>query len=144
MAEIKNSILIVEDNEINIEMLHSILGDDYNLHTARDGREGIELARSVIPDLIVLDIILPCIDGYEVIKELKTYPETQDIPIIFCTALSNTDDERKGLLLGGSDYINKPYDAVIVKLRVNVQIQIINQLRTIKLLSEEIESWMNS
>jgi len=144
MAELQNSILIVEDCEINAEMLCHILGDKYILHTARDGKEGIEKARSLLPDLVILDIILPLMDGYEVITELKAHSETRDIPIIFVTALNNPEDERKGLMLGGSDYINKPYDSVIVKLRVKNQIQIINQLRTIELLSKEIKTWMNS
>jgi len=142
MSDVKNSILIVEDSELNITVLTDILGDMYKLHVAKDGHEGIRIAKSVIPDLILLDIILPLMDGYEVIKALKEDWVTKDIPIIFVTSLNNIDNERKGLLLGADDYINKPFDPLIVKLRVDIQIRMVNQLRQIKLLSEEIESWM--
>jgi len=142
MDEIKNSILIVEDSEVSISILTSILSDIYTLHVARNGLEGIEMAKSIIPDLILLDIILPQMDGYEVITELKNIPETSAIPIVFVTALKSVDDERKGLQLGADDYINKPYDPLVVKLRVGIQMRIVNHLRTIRILSEEIESWM--
>ena len=144
MSEKKNKILIVEDSELNIAVLTDILGEKYELHVAKDGQAGIESAKREIPDLILLDIILPRMDGYEVIKVLRDAWETKDIPIIFVTALNNVDDERKGLLMGADDYINKPFDPLIVKLRVDIQIRIVNQLKKIKLLSEEVESWMNS
>ena len=144
MAEIKNSVLIVEDSELSITVLTDILGEAYTLHIARNGLEGIEMAKDIIPDLVLLDIILPQMDGYEVIKVLKETPETRGIPIIFVTSLKSVDDERKGLQLGADDYINKPYDPVIVKLRVDIQMRIINHLRTIRILSEEIETWMKS
>jgi len=142
MSEKENSILIVEDSELSISVLTDILGDSYTLHVARNGLEGIEMAKSTMPDLILLDIILPQMDGYEVIKVLKETQETREIPIVFVTSLKGVDDERKGLQLGADDYINKPYDPLIVKLRVDIQIRIVNQLRTIRILSEEIESWM--
>ena len=142
MSEKENSILIIEDSELSISVLTGILGNDYNLYTARDGHEGIEAAKSKLPDLILLDIILPQMDGYEVIKVLKEAPETKDIPIMFVSSLSAVDDERKGLQLGADDYINKPFDPLIVKLRVDIQMRIVNQRKTIRLLSEEIESWM--
>ena len=144
MSEKENSILIVEDSELSISVLTDILGDSYDLHVARDGLEGIEMAKSKMPDLILLDIILPRMDGYEVIRALKDAPETKDIPIVFVTSLKGVDDERKGLQLGADDYINKPYDPLIVKLRVDIQMRIVNQLRTIRILSDEIESWMKS
>jgi len=143
MAEKENSILIVEDSELNIAVLTDILGDKYELHVAKDGQTGIEMAKSKLPDLILLDIVLPRMDGYEVIKVLRDDWETKDIPIVFVTALNNVDDERKGLLMGADDYINKPFDPLIVKLRVDIQMRMINQLRKIKLLSREVETWMN-
>ena len=142
MDDIKNSILIVEDSELSISILTEILGDSYTLHVARNGLEGIEMAKDVRPDLILLDIILPKMDGYEVIKVLKDAQETKGIPIIFVTSLKDIDDERKGLQLGADDYINKPYDPLIVKLRVDIQMRIVNHLKTIHILSEEIEAWM--
>ena len=143
MAEKENSILIVEDSELNIAVLTDILGDKYELHVAKDGLTGIEMAKSKLPDLILLDIVLPRMDGYEVIKVLRDEWDTKDIPIVFVTALNNIDDERKGLLMGADDYINKPFDPLIVKLRVDIQMRMINQLKKIKLLSREVESWMD-
>ena len=142
MSEKENSILIVEDSELSISVLTDILGSRYKLYIARNGQEGIDMAKSELPDLILLDIILPRMDGYEVMRALKDSPETKEIPIVFVTSLNNVDDERKGLELGADDYINKPYDPLIVKLRVDIQMRIVNQLRTIRLLSAEIESWM--
>ena len=142
MSDKENSILIVEDSELNIAVLKDILGDKYNLYIAADGPMGIEIAKEKLPDLILLDIVLPRMDGYEVIKTLKDTWETKDIPIVFVTALNNADDEIRGLLLGADDYINKPFNPLVVLLRVDVQMRIVNQLRQIKMLSEEIESWM--
>ena len=142
MSEKKNSILVVEDSEINFAILEDILKKDYVVHSAKDGVEAIEVAKDKIPDVILLDIVLPKMDGYEVIKILKDDPDTIEIPIIFVTALSNTDNERKGLMLGADDYIQKPFDPVSVKLRVDIQMRIVNQMRTIQLLSEEVATWM--
>ena len=144
MQETKNSILIVEDSELNIAVLTDILGEDYELHVAKDGQTGIDIAKKVVPDLILLDIVLPRMDGYEVIKALRDTWETKDIPIVFVTALNNVDDERKGLLMGADDYINKPFDPLIVKLRVNIQMRMVNQLKQIKMLSEEVKSWIKN
>jgi len=142
MAEKENSILIVEDSDMSVRVLTEILGDYYDLLVARDGQEGVDMAKRLQPDLILLDIVLPIMDGYEAIKILKDSPETKDIPIVFVTSLNKTEDERKGLLLGADDYINKPYDPIIVKLRVDIQLRIVNHRRTIRILSEEIASWM--
>ena len=142
MSEKEGNILIVEDSELNIAVLSDILGEKYELHIARNGQDGIEMAKSILPDLILLDIVLPRMDGYEVISVLRKEWETKDIPIVFVTALNNVDDERKGLLMGADDYINKPFDPLIVKLRVDIQMRIVNQRKTIRLLSEEVESWM--
>jgi len=142
VSEKENSILIVEDSELNIAVLTDILGEKYELHVAKNGHDGIEMAKSKLPDLILLDIVLPRMDGYEVIKVLRDNWETKDIPIVFVTALNNVDDERKGLLMGADDYINKPFDPLIVKLRVDIQMRMVNQLKQIKMLSQEVESWM--
>lgn len=142
MSEEKNSILIVEDSEVNIAILKDILKHDYEIYCAMDGVKAIEMTREITPDLILLDIVLPKIDGYEVLKILKEDPVTCDIPIIFVTALSDVDSERKGLMLGADDYIQKPFDPVNVKLRVRILMRIVNQMRTIKLLSDEVATWM--
>jgi len=133
--EHKNSILIVDDEMFDLMALTRILGSEYTIYTAKDGENAIEKAREYLPDLILLDIVMPEKDGYEVLAELKQSEITHKIPIIFITGLSSIEDEAKGLSLDAADYISKPFSAKIVKLRVRNQIQIINQLRTIEHLS---------
>ena len=128
---IKNTILIVDDEKSNLLVLNDILGADYTLFMARGGLEAIERVNEYLPDLILLDILMPDMNGYEVLSELKKSEKTQDIPVIFITGLSGSDDEVEGLTLGAVDYISKPFIPEIVKLRVQNQIKIINQMRLI-------------
>ena len=131
----KNSILIVDDESLNITTLSHILGKNYTLYVERDGQGCLESAKELRPDLILLDIIMPAMNGFEVIKRLKADPELCDIPVVFITGLNNTKDEELSFSLGASDYISKPFSAPVVKLRVRNQIQIINHMRSIKKLS---------
>ena len=127
----KNSILIVDDEKSNILYLNNVLGADYEIYIAKDGPRAIELAKEFAPDLILLDIIMPGMDGYEIFEALKTSDTTKAIPIIFVTGLSGSADESKGLILGAEDYIAKPFNDEIVRLRVRNQIKIVNQMRAI-------------
>lgn len=131
----KNSILIVDDEAINITALSHILKKDYTIYVEKDGIGCIEAAKELKPDLILLDVMMPAMDGFDVIVELKKDEETRHIPVIFVTGLNNSQDEERGFLRGAADYINKPFSAAVVKLRVRNQIQIINQLHTIQALS---------
>ena len=131
----KNSILIVDDEKVNLKILSYILGADYKIYTAQSGTSAIEKAREYRPDLILLDIIMPGKDGYETLCEMKQCEILQNTPIIFITGLNSEEEEEKGLALNAADYIAKPFSSTIVKLRVQHQIKIINQFRTIELLS---------
>jgi diguanylate cyclase (GGDEF)-like protein len=131
----KNSILIVDDETPNLVVLSRILGSEYTIYTAKNGEEALEKVREYTPDLILLDIVMPVMDGYEVLNILKNNQETHRIPVIFITGLSSSEDEEKGLSLDAADYISKPFSAKIVKLRVRNQIQIVNQIRTIERMS---------
>ena len=131
----KHSILLVDDEEIVIESLKQILKSEYALTTAMDGKSAIEAAEKVKPDIILLDIIMPGMDGYAVISALKKSKKTRDIPIIIITALNSYEDEEKGLALGATDYISKPFSPLIVRLRIRNQINMLTQLRTIERLS---------
>jgi len=132
----KNSILIVDDDKANIIALTQIiLSLDYNVYVAKDGRDAVEAAVKCRPDVILLDIIMPQMDGYEVFSMLKNTEETRSIPVIFISGLGKSNDEERGLLLGASDYISKPFSPIVVKLRIQNQIQILNQMETIKNLS---------
>ena len=131
----KNSILIVDDEALNILALTQILGESYTLYVAKDGRDAIESAKEQRPDLILLDVVMPGMDGFGVITELKGMQETCKIPVIFITGLSNAASEEKGFVLGAADYINKPFTPAVVKLRVKNQLQIITQMQKIQELS---------
>ena len=127
----KNSILLVDDEKANLLVLNDILGGSYMLFMARTGLEAVEMANENKPDLILLDIVLPGMDGYEVLSILKGSEKTREIPVIFISGLSSSEDEMKGLGLGASDYISKPFSAAIVKLRVQNQLKIKDQMRQI-------------
>jgi len=136
MAEEKNTVLIVDDEHVNLNILTHILEKDYTIHTASDGKSAVEKAKELLPDLILLDIVMPGTDGYETIVKLKNIEETKDIPVIFITGLSQPEEEEKGLSLGAADYILKPFSAKIIKLRVDHQIQINDMRRIIKKLNK--------
>jgi len=131
----KHTILIIDDSDVNIAALMRILSPDYKILVAMSGNEGIELAKSTTPDLIILDIIMPDMDGFDTIVALKKAISTRYIPVIFVTALSRPEDETKGLLLGGSDYITKPFSPEVVKQRVKNQIRILEYIKKIEQLS---------
>ena len=123
----KNSILIVDDEGSNIIALTHILSPEYKIYAAINGQDAIEIAEKHQPDIIVLDIVMPEVDGYKVMASLKSAATTKNIPIIFITSLTGSKDEEKGLALGAADYITKPFRDTIVKLRIRNQIKIINQ-----------------
>ena len=127
--EKKNSVLIVDDERANIIALTSFLESDYEIYVSLNGAEAIEAAEEFLPDIILLDILMPGMDGYDTIAKLKSSEKTQYIPVIFITGLNTNENERKGLALGAADYITKPFSAEIVKLRVKNQIKIIDQMQ---------------
>ncbi|MCL2819796.1 MAG: diguanylate cyclase [Oscillospiraceae bacterium] len=132
MKEKKLKILVVEDSKLNQEVLRRILAKDYNIVLAQDGTEALEKVKVEIPDLILLDIILPGIDGFDVLTELKKCDESHLIPVIIISGRSNPDDEVKGLKLGAVDYITKPFHEIVVKARVETQVRILKQMRIIE------------
>ena len=131
----RNSILIVDDESLNITALNHILGGDYTIFVEKHGKDAFEAAKELSPDLIILDIIMPEMDGFEIIATLKGNHDTREIPVIFITGLGGPESEERGLALGAVDYIHKPFNPAIVKLRVRNQLQIVNQMRMINHLS---------
>jgi diguanylate cyclase (GGDEF)-like protein len=134
-TERKHSLLIIDDEAANIIALDHILGKDYTIHSAENGHEAIKKAEEFLPDIILLDILMPVMSGYEIIACLKNSEKTKHIPVIFVSGLDSVESEEKGLQLGAVDYIIKPFRAAIVKLRVNIQIKMLEQLRMIERLS---------
>jgi len=134
----KNSVLVVDDERINLDLLVKILSPEYTVYMTKNGASCIEMANELLPDIILLDIVMPDMDGYEVLKALKESEKTQQIPVIIITGLDNVENEEKGLALQAADYIHKPLSSVIVQLRVSNQIQIVNQIRAIKKYTYEV------
>ena len=119
MTDDKPKILIVDDETFYIDVLVSILREEYQIRVAKTGLHGLNIARGTYePDLILLDILMPDINGYEVCKQLKEDPATTEIPIIFLTIKSEVDDEVRGFKMGAVDYITKPISPPIVQSRV--------------------------
>ena len=131
----QNSILIVDDENLQIKALAHLLEDEYTLYVAKSGEAAIEIAEKYLPDLILLDILMPGMDGYDTISRLKSNSRTSGIPVVFTTGLRDEDDEVKGLEHDVADYITKPFNPKIVPLRVRNQMKIINQVRAIERLS---------
>jgi len=131
------TILIIDDIRINVMLLESILSEEYQVISATDGHMGLMLASEKKPDLILLDIVMPEMDGYEICKQLKSNPETQAIPVIFVSAKDKIDDEMKGLEFGAVDYIAKPLAEELVKLRVAIHLGIAEDKKIHAQLTEE-------
>ncbi|MFZ2309115.1 MAG: two-component system response regulator [Rhodoferax sp.] len=118
------NILVVDDTPDNLAVMSSLLKGTYKVMVANHGERALKLARSTPkPDLILLDIMMPGMSGYDVIRELKADPATQHIPVIFLTAMSETEDEQIGLDLGAADYITKPISPPIVLARMRTQLE---------------------
>jgi putative two-component system response regulator len=118
------TILIVDDTEANVDLLVEALGEDYDLAVAMDGQSALRIANETPPDLILLDIMMPGMDGYEVCERLKAHSATQSIPVVFLTAMSGDEDEAKGLALGAVDYVTKPFNPGLVKARVRNHLEL--------------------
>ena len=127
----KNSVLIADDDTLSLMDLGNILSEDYKIYAVKDGISAVEKAKKSLPDLILLDIVMPGMSGFEVLAELQKSEITKNIPVIFITGHNNSNDEEKGFTLGAADYICKPFNKVIVKNRVLNQIKIVNLQRAL-------------
>jgi len=138
--EQQKTILLVDDAPSNIQVANSILKDTYKIRIATNGMKALELANATPPpDLILLDVMMPEMDGYEVCSRLKQETQTRDIPVIFLTGQTEIEDETKGFEVGAVDYIHKPFSPAIVKARVQTHLvlrgireQLAQQLQTIQ------------
>jgi len=138
----KQKILIVDDTPENLDILQGLLQNEYKLFAATAGKIALQIAKKQIPDLILLDIMMPGMDGYEVCRRLKADESTKVIPIIFITAKVKTDDEIKGFEAGGVDYITKPFSPPAVLARVKAHLALKREkslLIKIMQLKEDVE-----
>ena len=120
-----STILVVDDNPTNIQVLFDVLSDDYRVAIAKSGEAALQRLQSYYPDIILLDVMMPGIDGFETCQRLKADPATRNIPVIFMTALSDVVDKVKGLSLGAVDYITKPiqHEEALVRIRLHLQLR---------------------
>src|ERR1700757_1930757 len=136
----KKTVLVVDDAPANIQIVNSILKDIYKIRIATSGAKALELVKvAPPPDLVLLDVMMPEMDGYEVCTRLKLDPKTRDIPVIFLTGQTEVEDETKGFDVGAVDYIHKPFSPAVVKARVQTHLvlrgireQLAQQLLTIQ------------
>ncbi|MCQ4269995.1 response regulator [Pseudomonas kuykendallii] len=119
-------LLLVDDEATNLQVLRHILQDDYRLLFAKSGAKALELALTESPDLVLLDVMMPGMTGFEVCSTLKAEPSTAGIPVIFVTALADIDDEARGFEVGAVDYITKPVSPPIVKARLRTHLSLVH------------------
>ncbi|MDM8549175.1 sigma 54-interacting transcriptional regulator [Desulfobacterales bacterium HSG2] len=131
-------ILLVDDVKMNIRTLVETLHEEYELYVVLNGESAIEHARRYLPDIILLDIVMPGMDGFEVCRRLKKYPVTADIPIIFLTALTELEDKTTGFEAGAVDYITKPFDPLEVRARVRTHLDLRYAHERLKKINEHL------
>ena len=139
----KYTVLVVDDAPTNIDIIVDALEDSYEVCVAMDGRNALNVVESDPPDLILLDIMMPGMDGYEVCQKLKSNEASKEIPIIFITAKSEAIDETKGFELGAVDYITKPFNVEIVKARVKTHLELKHSRDLIEEYNEKLESMLH-
>lgn len=137
-AEFQADILVVDDNQANLRLLTDVLSSrNYRVHEALNGPEALRIAQSALPDLVLLDISMPGMDGFEVCTRLKADVSTRDIPVIFISALSDIDDVVRGFEVGGVDYITKPFKFREVLARIASQLTLVRQRQEIEALRHQ-------
>jgi len=135
----KQKILIVDDSTDNIELLFSMLQNEYQILFSTSGSKALLLAEKAEPDIILLDIVMPEMDGYEVIAALKDNDKTKDIPVIFLTAKTSKNDLLKGFELGSVDYIGKPFFEEEIKVRINTHLHNRLLIKQLELANKQLE-----
>jgi response regulator RpfG family c-di-GMP phosphodiesterase len=132
----KAKVLLVDDVATNIEVLANALKQDYNILVATNGHKALELAEEQMPDLILLDIMMPQMNGYDVCRKLKENDVTHQIPVIFVSAMTDTEDEELGFLVGAVDYIHKPFKISLVRARVKTHILLKQQADLLRAVAQ--------
>lgn len=132
-------LLVVDDQPINIQLLYQIFSADHKVFMATSGEQALKFCATQQPDLILLDVMMPGMDGHEVCRRLKADPQTENIPIIFVTAQNNPEEETQGLQIGAVDFISKPVNATVVRARVHAHLMLRNTLEQVKQLNEGLE-----
>jgi len=132
-------ILVIDDEKMNIIALAHFLKPEYDIIISTESAAALEIAEKHLPDIILLDIIMPDMDGFDVIAKLKESEKVKDIPVIFISGLNNEASEEKGIALGAADYIIKPFNKIQVKTRIETQLKLQNYKRIIEELTAQIK-----
>jgi len=127
MTGANNIIMLIDDDEMCLDMGTEILKNKYTVYPVPSGEQALQILKKVIPDLILLDIEMPVMDGYEVIKKLKETDDTKDIPVIFLTSHTDPGNELDGLSMGAIDYVTKPFSPLLLVQRIDNHLRIISQ-----------------
>jgi putative two-component system response regulator len=135
------TILIVDDSPENLMVLGELLRERYRVRAANSGERALQLAAMApVPDLVLLDVMMPGMSGYQVLERLRADPATRDVPVIFTTAMSATEDEERGLALGAVDYITKPLRPAIVLARVHTHLELKRARERLQAQNDSLES----
>lgn len=128
-------VLVADDDALNRDVLGELLKPEYTVLLAKNGAQTLERATRHLPDLILLDVMMPDMDGYEVLRRLRADPLTEHISVIFISGLDRPEDEASGLKMGASDYITKPFNQTVVMARVALHLQVVRQRRMLERLA---------
>lgn len=134
-SNVRQTILVVDDTVLNRQMLTDLLRSDYTVLAARTDEQGLEMAQQHLPDLVLLDVVMPGMDGHEVLRRLKSDARTSAIGVVFITGLDSAEEEERGLRAGASDYVTKPFHATVVRARVALHLQLARQRRMLEQLA---------
>jgi PleD family two-component response regulator len=133
-ASIRPVLLVVDDHPANVQILHAVLRGDYEVCVALSGKAALAFCNDRIPDLILLDVVMPEMDGYQLCAALKASAHTRDIPIVFVTGNGEPQEQARGYDAGGVDVIVKPFHATVVRARVRAQLTLVRQARLLRAL----------
>jgi len=143
MTKLNNIIMLIDDDQMCLDMGMEILKNKYTVYPVPSGEQALQILKKVIPDLILLDIEMPFMNGYEVIKKLKQEKETKDIPVIFLTSHTDPGNELDGLTMGAIDYITKPFSPLLLVQRIENHLSITSHKKELiqnnKALQKEVE-----
>ena len=138
IEEQSQTVLVIDDAKENIVILCHLLKGQADVIFATNGKDGIAKAQSHLPDLILLDISMPGMNGFDVLRNLQENPKTQDIPVIFVTGIPDSYNEEKGLTLGAVDYVTKPFSPAVVSARVNIQLKLRCLTKKLQVANKEL------
>jgi class 3 adenylate cyclase/CheY-like chemotaxis protein len=140
----RRRVLVVDDERLNVEVLVSLLRDDYRMMVARNGEQALKIVTGdVKPDLVLLDVMMPDMDGFEVCRRMKELEQAREIPVVFVSAMGEEVDEMRGLAVGGVDYITKPISPAIVQARVRTHLSLYDHARRLKDMVAQLEAQAN-